>query len=73
MWGWEKRVKRSEGTDLSDKEVLGMVTVLMELSWGFPGGASDKNAPANAGGVGSTLVWEDPTCCRAAKPRLRNC
>ena len=50
--------KRSEGTDLSDKEVLGMwhgvVTVLMELSWGFPGGASDKNPPANAGGVGST-------------------
>ena len=30
---------------------------------GFPGGAVVENLPANAGDTGSTLVWEDPTCC----------
>ena len=28
--------------------------------WGFPGDSVVKNPPANAGGVGSTLGWEDP-------------
>ena len=28
--------------------------------WGFPGDSVVKNLPANAGGVGSTLGWEDP-------------
>ena len=27
---------------------------------GFPGGSVVKNLPASAGGVGSTLGWEDP-------------
>ena len=34
---------------------------------GFPGG-SVVNLPANTGDMGSTLIWEDPTCCRATKP-----
>ena len=34
---------------------------------GFPGGWV-VNLPANTGDMGSTLIWEDPTCCRATKP-----
>ena len=41
---------------------------------GFPGGAVVENLPANAGDTGSSpgLVWEDPTCRRAAGPVSRN-
>ena len=35
---------------------------------GFPGGSVVKNPPGNAGDVGSTLIREDPTCCKADKP-----
>ena len=39
----------------------------------FPGGAVVKNPPANAGDTGlGALVWEDPTCRRAAKPVHHN-
>ena len=38
----------------------------------FPGGAVVKNPPANAGDTGSSLVWEDPTCCGATKPMSHN-
>ena len=34
----------------------------------FPGGTVDRNPPANAGHMGSTLVWGDSTCWRATKP-----
>ena len=34
----------------------------------FPGGAVVKNPPANAGDMGSSSVWEDPTCLKATKP-----
>ena len=39
---------------------------------GVPGGSVVKNLPANAGDIGSTLVWEDPTCRRATKPVHHN-
>ena len=39
---------------------------------GFPGGTVVKNLPANAGGTGSTLVREDPTCRRATKAMHHN-
>ena len=38
----------------------------------FPGGTVVKNPPANAGDMGSSLVLEDPTCCRATKPVRHN-
>ena len=42
----------------------------------FPGGAEDKNLPANAGDMG--LIPDlgrasSSTCCGAAKPVHRNC
>ena len=36
----------------------------------FPGGPVDRNPPASAGDMGSTLVWEHPTCLGATKPVL---
>ena len=39
---------------------------------GLSGGAVDRNLSANAGGTGSTLVWEDPTRCGAAGPTHHN-
>ena len=38
----------------------------------LPGGTVDKNPPANAGDMGSTLVWKDPTCRGATKPVCHN-
>ena len=38
----------------------------------FPGGAVIKNPPANAGDMGSSPVWEDPTCHGATKPMHHN-
>ena len=38
----------------------------------FPGGAVVMNPPANAGDRVQVLVWEDPTCLRAAKPVHHN-
>ena len=35
---------------------------------GFPGGSMVKNPPASVGTWVQSLVWEDPTCCRATKP-----
>ena len=32
------------------------------------GGPVVENPPANAGNMGPSLVWEDPTRCRAGKP-----
>ena len=37
---------------------------------GFPGGAVDKNLPADGGDTGS--IQEDPTCRRATKPMRHN-
>ena len=34
-------------------------------SRGSPGGPVVENPPSNAGDVGLSLLWEDPTCCRA--------
>ena len=39
---------------------------------GFPAGSVVKNLPGNTGDTGSTLIWEDPTCCRATKPVSQN-
>ena len=36
----------------------------------FPGGPVDRNLPANVGDMGSTLVWEHPTCLGVTKPVL---
>ena len=33
----------------------------------FPGGTAAKNLPAGTGNMVQSLVWEDPTCLRAAK------
>ena len=38
----------------------------------FPGGTVDKNPPANAGDMGSILVWEDSPCHWATKPMCHN-
>ena len=38
----------------------------------LPGGAVDKNLPANAGTQAPSLVWEDSTGCRATKPVRHN-
>ena len=38
----------------------------------LPGGAVDKNLPANAGTQAPSLVWEDSTRCRATKPVRHN-
>ena len=39
---------------------------------GFPGGSVVKNLSANAGDTGRSLVWEDTTYLRAAKPVCHN-
>ena len=43
---------------------------------GFPGGSVVKNPSANAGDIEcrriQSLIWEDPTCCRATKPMHHN-
>ena len=44
------------------------ISIKNTSSRGFPGGSVVKNLPANAGNMGLILVWEDPTCHRAAKP-----
>ena len=36
---------------------------------GFPGNSVVKNPLANAGSMDSILVWEDPTCHGAIKPK----
>ena len=38
---------------------------------GFTGHSAVKNLPANAGDMGRSLIWEDPTCQGAAKPMRR--
>ena len=38
----------------------------------FPGDAVDKNLPANAGGMGSILVWEDSMRHAITKPVYHN-
>ena len=42
--------------------------------WGSSGGSVVKNPPAKAGDMDLTrfLVWKDPTCHRATKPRNHN-
>ena len=39
---------------------------------GFPGGAVVENLPADAGVMGSSPVWEDPTCRGATGPVSHN-
>ena len=43
---------------------------------GFPGCSVVKNPSANAGDIEcrriQSLIWEDPTCCRATKPMHHN-
>ena len=39
---------------------------------GFPGGSVVKNPPVNAEAWVQSLIWEDLTCCRAAKPVCHN-
>ena len=38
----------------------------------FPDGAVAKNLPSNVETMVQSLVWEDPTCCRATKPMSHN-
>ena len=38
----------------------------------FPGGAVDKNPPANAGDEGPKIPQEDSTCRRAIRPVFHN-
>ena len=38
----------------------------------FPGESVVRNPPANAGDMGSSLLWEDFICRGATKPMLRN-
>ena len=40
---------------------------VLKFVWRTPVGTVVKNPPANAGDMGSSLVWEDPTCRRATK------
>ena len=70
------------------REVLKSPTIIVDFSfkfyqvltsciskfccWDFPGGAVVKNPPANAGNMGSSPVWEGPTCWRATKPMRHN-
>ena len=40
----------------------------LSKEWRVPGGPVEKNPPANAGDVGSSLVLGDSTCREASKP-----
>ena len=40
----------------------------LKIYWDFSDGPVAKNPPANTRTWVPSLVWEDPTCCRAAKP-----
>ena len=40
--------------------------------WGFPGGSVVKKPPVNEETQVSSLIQEDPTCCKATKPVRRN-
>ena len=55
----------------SSKEIF-CIYKLKTLAKGFPGGSVAKNSPANAGDMGSSLIWKDPTYCWATKPMSHN-
>jgi len=46
--------------------------IIIKLEEGLPGGSVVKNPPANTRDVVRFLIWEDPTCHRAAKPASHN-
>ena len=56
----------------SSKEIFCIYKLKTLLAKGFPGGSVAKNSPANAGDMGSSLVWKDPTYCWATKPMSHN-
>ena len=63
--------KRGGRNSFGIKVSLGLDVSILCLR-DFPGGAVVKNPPANAGNTGLSLVQEDPTCCRAARPMRHN-
>ena len=66
----KKRGKEEKATEVSREGVGGKGK--KERDWGFPGSSGVRNLPANAGDMGSILVWEDHTCRRATKPILHS-
>ena len=49
----------------------GTVSSIKTNKWDFPSGPLGKPSPVQGTWVQS-LVWEDPTCCRATKPKCYN-
>ena len=61
----------------SARELLAAALLLWvdfkSVDWDFPAGPVVKNPPANAATRVQSLVWEEPTCLGATKPRSHNC
>ena len=55
----------------SSKEIF-CIYKLKTWAKGSPGGSVAKSSPANAGDMGSSLIWKDPTYCWATKPMSHN-
>ena len=45
---------------------------IKSVDWDFPAGPVVKNLPASAGTQVQSLVWEEPTCLQAPRPRSHN-